>query len=374
MTILDLFSDYAKRLRDFIRAHTHGVLSSPLQNETRFNELALDLFALQFQHNAAYRRICEARNVRPAMVAHWTDIPAAPTAAFKELDLTGLPPSERTTLFHSSGTTQQPPSRHFHNAHSLAIYEESLRPWFAAHLLPDVKAGERVDLLLLTPPPTLAPNSSLAHMFETVQRDVGSSHSHFAGRLDTDSAWVLDVNIAFDAIENAVAQNRPLIILGTAFLFVNLLDALDGQGRRFTLPAGSRVMETGGYKGRTRALPRDELHALITTRLGVSPEGIVCEYGMSELGSQAYDRVAFAPSAERRLLFPPWARSRIISPETGCEVNDGDTGLLQIFDLANVSSVLAVQTEDLAIHRGDGFELLGRAVLAEPRGCSLMTA
>ena len=53
---------------------------------------------------------------------------------------------------------------------------------------------------------------------------------------------------------------------------------------------------------------------------------------------------------------------------------DGETGLLRIFDLANVFSVMAVQTEDLAVRRGDGFELLGRAELAEARGCSLMSA
>ena len=53
---------------------------------------------------------------------------------------------------------------------------------------------------------------------------------------------------------------------------------------------------------------------------------------------------------------------------------EGETGLLQVFDLANVWSVLAIQTEDLVVRRGDGFELLGRAAQAEPRGCSLMPA
>ena len=70
--------------------------------------------------------------------------------------------------------------------------------------------------------------------------------------------------------------------------------------------------------------------------------------------------------------FPPWARAQIVSPETGREVADGETGLLRVFDLANVFSVMAIQTEDLAVRRGDGFELIGRAQLAEPRGCSLM--
>jgi len=33
--------------------------------------------------------------------------------------------------------------------------------------------------------------------------------------------------------------------------------------------------------------------------------------------------------------------------------------------------VLAVRTADLAIRHADGFELIGRAINSEPRGCSL---
>jgi len=74
-----------------------------------------------------------------------------------------------------------------------------------------------------------------------------------------------------------------------------------------------------------------------------------------------------------RLRFPPWCRVQFISPETGREVAEGESGLLRIFDLANVRSVMAIQTEDLGARRGDGFELSGRVPAAEPRGCSLMT-
>jgi hypothetical protein len=148
---------------------------------------------------------------------------------------------------------------------------------------------------------------------------------------------------------------------------------------RFDLPADSRVMETGGYKNRSRSMPKTELHQLITEKLGVPPSHIICEYGMSELSSQAYDgvagdgwRVTGKNNVSRHFHFPPWARVQIISPETGLEVADGETGLIRVFDLANVFSVMAIQTEDLGIRRGDGFELIGRATLAEPRGCSLM--
>jgi hypothetical protein len=78
------------------------------------------------------------------------------------------------------------------------------------------------------------------------------------------------------------------------------------------------------------------------------------------------------PPDGRHFTFPPWARVQIISPENGREVAEGETGLIRVFDLANAFSVMAVQTEDLGIRRGDGFELIGRATLAESRGCSLM--
>jgi hypothetical protein len=50
----------------------------------------------------------------------------------------------------------------------------------------------------------------------------------------------------------------------------------------------------------------------------------------------------------------------------------GECGLLHLHDLANVWSVMGIQTEDLARRGEDGFELIGRATAAPARGCSLM--
>jgi hypothetical protein len=242
-------------------------------------------------------------------------------------------------------------------------------------------ANGDLRLAILTPKPSQAPNSSLVHMFETIRTKLGAPESAFLGNLAADNAWTLDFAATVAALRASVESKRPLLLLGTAFSFVHLLDHLAEENLRFELPAGSRVMETGGYKGRSRTLPKEELHALITKQLGVPASAVICEYGMSELSSQAYDgRAALlrSPKTEGRAAvrpyhFPPWARAHIISPETGREVAEGETGLLRIFDLANVLSVMAIQTEDLAIRRGDGFELLGRAELSEPRGCSLMS-
>src|SRR5687767_9633179 len=96
------FAQFENRLREFIGA-------VPAQFD--FQYLALELFELQFKHNVSYRAFCEAERRTPERVHHWMDIPAVPTSAFKDLDLTCLPPEHRQRVFHSSGTTEQRPSR-----------------------------------------------------------------------------------------------------------------------------------------------------------------------------------------------------------------------------------------------------------------------
>lgn len=331
---------------------------------TAFDGPALELFRLQFQCNSAYRRISEAKRLTPDNVRHWTEVPFVPAAAFKELELSGIPAKERTAVFHSSGTTEHTPSRHFHCRESLKLYETSLWAAFEKNVIGSCRD---YDLLFLSPYPRVTPHSSLVHMFETVGRRAAGPDSVFVGKLDCAGAWTIDFDAALAALRMA---NKPQIILGTAFSFVHLLDFLADRDLRLQLPDASRVMETGGYKNRSRTMPRAELHSLIEEFLGIPRERIICEYGMSEISSQAYD----SGNPGRHFHFSSWARSQIISPETGREVGDGETGLIRIFDLANVFSVAAIQTEDLAVRRGDGFDLIGRAALSESRGCSLMTA
>ena len=353
--------------------------------------MALELFGLQFEHNPAYRKICAAQQITPGTITDWRQIPAVPTAAFKEFELTCLPPQTWTTVFLSSGTTEVRPSCHFHNRESLLLYEQSVLTWFwsadaSSALLPSREHHQCSSvsrrLLSLTPDKAAAPHSSLVHMFECIGNSAQFAGSQFFGEIAADGDWALDLPAVRDRLERAARQGEHIMVVGTAFSFVHLLDHLGEQKPVLVLPPGSRVLETGGYKGRSRSMPKSELHPLITARLGVPRGNIVCEYGMAELSSQAYDCLALTratpgpqfgwPNVSRRLCFPPWARVQVVSAETAGEVPEGQVGLIRVFDLANVYSVLAIQTEDLAVRRGDGFELIGRANQAEPRGCSLM--
>ena len=359
-------SSFAARLRELIASRQSAI------GDPQFSALALELFALQFKHNSAYRKICEARGRTPQAVEHWTQIPAVPAAAFKELELTSVAPDERMAEFRSSGTTEQKQSRHYHSAESLALYEASLWNWFKQNC--GVRS-EECGVVVLTPSPEKAPNSSLVHMFEIVRQKLGGAETAFVGSLADDGAWTLDFTDTIAALGHhpQSAIRNPQLLLGTAFSFVHLLDHLAELDLRLKLPAGSRVMETGGYKNRSRMMPKEKLHALITERLGIVRENIICEYGMSELSSQAYNGVRITECGMRNFHFPPWTRVQIVSTETGREVAEGESGLIRVFDLANIFSVAAIQTEDVGVRRGDGFELVGRAQLSEPRGCSLMS-
>jgi hypothetical protein len=224
------------------------------------------------------------------------------------------------------------------------------------------------QLIVLTSSPPDAPHSSLAHMFGTVRAEFGGAI--FTGRVGGQGAWMLDLDQTMAALWEAQSAGQPGALLGTASSFVLLLDHCRAGKTPCRLPAGSRALETGGYKGRGRAVSKMELRQMMTRWLGIPETHIVAEYGMSELSSQAYDRVI--GGADGGFRFPPWARARIISPETGRVAVEGETGLVQVVDLANVRSALALQTEDLAVRRGRGFELAGRAAGTAARGCSLL--
>ena len=166
----------------------------------------------------------------------------------------------------------------------------------------------------------------------------------------------------------------PVCVAATAFALVHVLDRFDALGSSVELPEGSRVIETGGFKGRSRVVEREELYRRIAARFGISTQRIVAEYGMTELTSQYYDDVLRDPlrsaNAARTKRSPPWLRTRVVGPD-GATLPDGTIGALVHVDLANRSSCLAVASEDLGARVGDALVLIGRDQGAALRGCSL---
>lgn len=322
-------------------------------SDDEFNSLALRVFGHQFDLNAPYRRYCERRERTPLDVTDWQHIPAVPTAAFKEVKLAAGNAADAKLIFMTSGTTRGAERRGIHYVLDPAIYEASLLAGFRTFVM---RGEASMRMLSLMPASDELPDSSLSYMITHAVQQLGAEGSGFYAT----TARGLDTARVSAVLTEA---EEPLCLLGTSLAFVHLMEALGKT--KFALPPGSRLMDTGGFKGEQREITADELRSLYSEKLGIAADNCINEYGMTELCSQYYDTV---PGIKRG---PPWLRARVVDPDTLRPLPMGETGILQHFDLANLHSVSAVQTEDLAIETGVGFTLLGRAPGASPRGCSI---
>ena len=197
---------------------------------------------------------------------------------------------------------------------------------------------------------------------------MGTSVEWFAG------PGGLDVTALAHRLDEVAGSGEAVLLAGPTAGFVRLFDA----GCAVRLGPGSRLMDTGGQKGLTRPVSRLGFLRACWTQLGIPTYYCINEYGMTELCSQRYDsalhdRFTGDSLAPRRLVGPPWLRTRVLDPDTLAPVAPGAVGLLCHHDLANAGSVSVVLTEDLGrIVGDDGLEVSGRVAGAMPRGCGLL--
>ena len=330
-------------------------------SDDEFNNLAGVLFEFQYDRCAVYRAYCDRLKVAPKTVSHWKQIPAVPTSAFRDFAIGCFSAEETVAEFHTSGTTRANSGRHLFP--TLELYEAAIKPNFAANLLPD---SPRLPMIVLTPSAQESPHSSLSHMMSVVVREFGAAESAYYVERGT-----LCLERLVPALEEAEHTQQPVILLGTEFAFVDLADHLMENDLIFQMANGSRAMDTGGFKGRARQVSKAEVYALFEECLGIPSTRVVNEYGMTELSTQFYDQTLREGRQTDRKIAPPWSRVLIIDPKTGKEAKEGERGLIRVYDLANLWSAMCIQTEDLGVARGNGFEILGRIAGAEVRGCSL---
>lgn len=329
----------------------------------------LDAFACevaryQADHAPGFARLCAARGVDPGALARAADIPPVPTDAFKLMRVSTFDDAHVGATFRTSGTTIG--ARGTHVMRDVATYDAGALVTGRHWLVRD--RDEPMPVVVLAPPPSVAVDSSLGHMCARFVEAFGEpAKAAETWLLDGD---VLDLSVFDERVARALAQERPMLVLATSFALVHFLDAIGDD--LFTLPAGSRVMQTGGFKGKSREVPASELRAKLSRAFSIPERSIVAEYGMTELSSQFYEQTLFEPTPHGIYAEPPWARVFPVDPETLAPVADGAIGLAKIVDCLNIDSAVAILTQD-RVRRTSAttFELLGRAPGAPSRGCSI---
>jgi len=316
------------------------IMSSIRMGGFSFDDLAIHLFHLQYAFNPVYRQYVDLIYGKKPVVNHLTDIPFLPIQFFKSHRIeTGN--FAATLHFESSGTSGQIRSHHW--IRDPAWYYFIARACFDHAFSPDSVTGFSHLAVL----PNYAQNkaSSLIYMVD-----------HF---ISESSGGYFHLNPT-GLKENLIASDfQKKAIWGVSF-------ALHQWPEVIHCPPGTLVIETGGMKGKSKEITRQELHAGLKQRFVHAR--IASEYGMTELLSQAYTirDGLFKPGHTFKVL------PRKINDPLSLEENNRQ-GVLNLIDLANIDSCAFIASEDLGRVYADGqFEVLGRLDHSDIRGCNLL--
>lgn len=306
--------------------------------------MAMEVFRFQAERNPVYSLYLQQLNKRVSEVKGLTDIPFLPISFFKtKRIITDAKVTQE--VFTSSGTGKEGTSKHY--VADLKLYEQSFLESFKKFYGP----VEDYCVLALLPSYLERTGSSLVYMTENM---IELSE-------DPDSGFYLDDHQSLhQVLLKKIEENAKVLLLGVSF---GLLDFAES----FQLPKSNLiVMETGGMKGRRKEMIREEVHAILTSRLGVKT--IHSEYGMTEILSQAYS------TASGLFRTPAWMKVMVRDTDDPFSYAlSGKTGGINIVDLANIDSCSFVETQDLGrIHKSGEFEVLGRFDNSDIRGCNLM--
>jgi len=311
-------------------------------NDGNFEDIALQLFRFQVENNTVYRDF--VTHLRRDQANSLEEIPFLPISFFKTHNIqtgTWIP----ETTFTSSGTTGQTASRHlvkssaWYLGHTERIFHQFFGPLGNYHVL------------ALLPSYMEREGSSLVAMADYFIRKSNSVYSGFY--LNHHEALVTK-------LLELKSSDKKVVLLGVTFALLDLAEtyAVD--------LSHCLIMETGGMKGKRPELTREEVHRYLCSRFNVP--SILSEYGMTELLSQAYS------FGRGRFLAPP-AMKMVIR-----DINDpfdrvrmGQTGAINVIDLANIYSCAFIETQDLGkTHQDGSFEVLGRMDNSDVRGCNLL--
>ncbi len=370
---MNLFSSAdSDALHARVQAFLRAAIVDPERTPESFDALAVDLARYQAAQIPAAARLARARGIDLASATRAAEVPAVPCDVFRLTRVAAHPEADDVAVFCTSGTSQGREARGEHALRTTATYELGARLWAERLLWPDTP---RLRAIVLAAPRAEQPDSSLGFMLDCFATLLGGGSFHLR-----DGA--LDAAGVAEAAARARDANEPALVLATSFALVYLLDARDRLDLR--LPPGSRVMQTGGFKGRSREVAPDELRAAVSDTFAVPEAQVIGEYGMTELSSQLYETTLAAalgkwPVEEARhgvYAAPPWVRVTAVDPVTLAALPDGEIGIARLVDLANVDSAVAIQTADRVrvlpgSRRNHSIELLGRAPGAPPRGCSI---
>jgi hypothetical protein len=315
-----------------------------ISNREEFDVLALEIFNWQASSNKIYNEYLKILKIAPGSVTSLEKIPFIPIELFKTRKII-TSGSKPLLKFESSGTTGS--SKSIHLVADPELYISSFTGCFRMFY----GSQDKYCILALLPSYLERKNSSLVYMVNSLIRQTRHKNSGF---------YLSNLEGLADTLKKLESQGQSTILLGVSFALVQFAE-------KFPLHLKNTIiMETGGMKGRQEEMTREELHWIL--RKAFNADEIHSEYGMTELLSQAYSK------GKGIFNTPPWMKIMIRDTydPMAC-MPEGNSGGINIIDLANLYSCSFIATQDIGkINPSGGFEVLGRFDISDIRGCNLM--
>ncbi|WP_267716708.1 hypothetical protein [Streptomyces sp. CoH17] len=337
--------------------------------EQAFDRLAVKLSQWQYWHSIPYRRIVDLSGSDVESWMTWKDVVPMPVSLFKKSHVKcfEMEYAEKPRVWFSSGTTSNDKSRTY--IQDTELYDLVIRKEWEYF----VGAAEEYRYLSLIPEGEEWPNSSLAHMFSVVTDGV----NYYRGVKNVRTGkFELDWSEIVSCLNASVNEDVPVVVYGTSYAFAWLFEEFRKDELQWSLPVGSIMVDTGGFKGLATPLTREQMIKRAWVHFGISSPYCINEYGMSEMSSQfwtpslVHEGDKFVNQCSEKWERPSWVRVKTVDPVT---LQDDPDGVLVIYDLANMWSNACLMTQDQATISKDGTHIsdMRRAPGAVAKGCSI---
>ena len=315
-----------------------------ISDELNFQRVSLEVFQFQATNCAPYAEYLNLIGCDVSLVDSVDKIPFMPIELFKTHNVYySSDTSDSQLQFTSSGTTGSVQSVHY--VKESVVYEKAFFKAFELFY----GCAKDCNVYALLPSYLEREGSSLIYMIQSLIAE--SSDGGF---------YLYNHDELLDKLDKR-DRSKKTILFGVSFALLDMAEEYKVDFKDDVI-----VMETGGMKGRRKELPREELHDLLCSSLGVSK--IHSEYGMCECISQSYsygDGVFRSPSWMKIVI------RDIHNPFKMLPV--GYRGGVNIIDLGNIYSCSFLQTKDLGVVSVDGsFMIEGRMDNSDIRGCNLL--
>jgi phenylacetate-coenzyme A ligase PaaK-like adenylate-forming protein len=315
-----------------------------IKSNSEFENIALEIFNFQAENNLVYKKYLQYLNTDISKVGNIEKIPFLPVEFFKTQKILSGNSEKTEQIFSSSGTTGIQQSKHYIS--DISIYEKSFIKTFTQFY------GKPSDysIFALLPSYLEREGSSLIYMT-----------NYLIGKAKKNSGFYLNnYNDLYENIKSNEKNNVKTILLGVTYALLDF-----AENYKLNLK-NTIIIETGGMKGRREEITRNELHQILNESFGL--QSIHSEYGMTELLSQAYS------TGKNLFTCPNWMKIFIRDVYDPLSyVANGQSGGINVIDLANINSCSFLETKDIGKkYKNGGFEVLGRFDNSEIRGCNLL--